>query len=225
LILGPSTLAAFNGFPLTVAAHPPGNGVRIEVLDSAGKTVVTRNGTINSVVALPVRNPHLWSPGDPYLYGLRISYNSDAVTSYFGMRKVEIREDSNGYQRIFVNNKPLFLFGPLDQGFWPDGIYLAPTDAALRSDLEYEKMIGCNMVRKHVKVEPRRWYYWADKLGLLVWQDFPSPQDIFERPGSADNTRPSNQAAQIEREMKAMVDTHRNHPCIMMWVAFNEGWG
>jgi beta-galactosidase/beta-glucuronidase len=135
-------------------AHPPGNRVRIEVLDNAGKTVVTRTGTINTPVALPVRNSHLWSPDDPYLYGLRVTYNSDSVTSYFGMRKVEIREDTNGYQRIFLNNKPLFLFGPLDQGFWPDGIYLAPTDTALRSDLDYEKMIGCNMVRKHVKVEP-----------------------------------------------------------------------
>jgi hypothetical protein len=205
--------------------HPPANQVRVEVLDNARKTVTARTGTINTPVTLPVRNAHLWSPDDPYLYGLRITYNSDSVTSYFGMRKVEIRKDANGYQRIFLNNKPLFLFGPLDQGFWPDGIYLAPTDAALRSDLDYEKMIGCNMVRKHVKVEPQRWYYWADKLGLLVWQDFPSPQDIFERPGSADNTRPSDQATQIEKEMKAMVDTHHNHPCIMMWVPFNEGWG
>jgi hypothetical protein len=142
-----------------------------------------------------------------------------------GMRKVEISQDAAGIQRIFVNQKPLFLFGPLDQGFWPDGIYLAPTDAALRSDLEYEKMLGCNMVRKHVKVEPRRWYYWADKLGLLVWQDFPSPQDFAQKQGTADRTRPADQAAQIEKEMKAMVDTHRNHPCIMMWVVFNEGWG
>jgi hypothetical protein len=199
--------------------------VRVDVLDSAGKTVTSRTGTINTQVGLSLPHAHLWSPDDPYLYGLRITYNSDSVMSYFGMRKVEIRQDANGYQRIFLNNNPLFQFGPLDQGFWPDGIYLAPTDAALRSDLEYEKAIGCNMVRKHVKVEPQRWYYWTDKLGLLVWQDFPSPQDIFESLGSADNTRPSDQATQIEKEMKAMVDTHRNHPSIIMWVAFNEGWG
>jgi beta-galactosidase/beta-glucuronidase len=199
--------------------------VTIEVLDSAGKTVSTTTGAVNTPIASSINNLHLWSPDDPYLYGLRITYGSDVVTSYLGMRKVEVRKDPSGNQRIFVNNEPLFLFGPLDQGFWPDGIYLAPTDAALRSDLEYEKTIGCNMVRKHVKVEPQRWYYWADKLGLLVWQDFPSPQDFHQKRGAPDHTRPQDQSNQIEKEMKAMVDTHRNHPCIMMWVAFNEGWG
>ena len=204
---------------------PEGNRVKVDVLDGAGKIISSSTGTINTPIVLPIHNPHLWSPDDPFLYELRVAYNSDSVTSYLGMRKVEVRKDPSGHQRIFVNNQSLFLFGPLDQGFWPDGIYLAPTDAALRSDLEYEKMIGCNMVRKHVKVEPRRWYYWADKLGLLVWQDFPSPQDFSQKLGAADRTRPPDQAAQIEKEMKAMVDTHRNHPCIMMWVAFNEGWG
>jgi beta-galactosidase/beta-glucuronidase len=204
---------------------PQSDQVTIELLDDAGKTISNSTGTVNTPVALSINAVHLWSPSDPYLYGLKITYGSDAVTSYFGMRKVEVRKDPSGNQRIFVNNEPLFLFGPLDQGFWPDGIYLAPTDAALRSDLEYEKSIGCNMVRKHVKVEPQRWYYWADKLGLLVWQDFPSPQDFYQKRGAQDHTRPQDQADQIEREMKAMVDTHRNHPCIMMWVAFNEGWG
>jgi hypothetical protein len=199
--------------------------VTIEVLDSSGKSISSASGPVNTPIAAAINNAHLWSPDDPYLYGLRISYGSDAVTSYLGMRKVEVGKDPNGNQRIFVNNQPLFLFGPLDQGFWPDGIYLAPSDAALRSDLDYEKAIGCNMVRKHVKVEPQRWYYWADKLGLLVWQDFPSPQDFSQKRGAPDRTRPQDQAAQIEKEMKAMVDTHRNHPSIMMWVAFNEGWG
>jgi len=199
--------------------------VTIELLDNAGTKISTGAGTVDTPITLTIHDPQLWSPADPYLYGLRITYNSDAVTSYLGMRKVEVSKDASGTERIFINHKPLFLFGPLDQGFWPDGIYLAPTDAALRSDLEYEKMIGCNLVRKHVKVEPQRWYYWADKLGLLVWQDFPSPQDFYQKRGSPDHTRPPDQAAQIEKEMKAMVDTHRNHPCIMMWVAFNEGWG
>ncbi|MBV8098237.1 MAG: beta-galactosidase [Verrucomicrobia bacterium] len=209
----------------THPVDPQGRGVTVEVLDGVGKTVSTATGTANTAIASSIKNPHLWSPDDPYLYGLRITYGSDVVTSYLGMRKVDVRKDPGGSQRIFVNNEPLFLFGPLDQGFWPDGIYLAPSDAALRSDLEYEKSIGCNMVRKHVKVEPRRWYYWADKLGLLVWQDFPSPQDFREKRGASDRTRPQDQAVQIEKEMKAMVETHRNHPCIMMWVAFNEGWG
>jgi beta-galactosidase/beta-glucuronidase len=199
--------------------------VTIEVLDDLGKTISTSAAPVNTQISLPIHSPHLWSPNDPYLYGLKITYGSDIVTSYVGMRKVEVRKDTSGTPRIFVNNEPLFLFGPLDQGFWPDGIYLAPTDGALRSDLEYEKTIGCNLVRKHVKVEPQRWYYWADKLGLLVWQDFPSPQDFSQKRGSSDHTRPPDQAAQIEKEMKAMVDTHRNHPCIMMWVVFNEGWG
>jgi beta-galactosidase/beta-glucuronidase len=213
---------------VTVQASPPAkqqDHVTIELTDSEGKKISTATGSVNAPIALNIAAAHLWSPDDPYLYGLKITYGSDVVTSYLGMRKVEISQDANGIQRIFVNHQPLFLFGPLDQGFWPDGIYLAPTDAALRSDLEYEKAIGCNMVRKHVKVEPRRWYYWADKLGLLVWQDFPSPQDFAQKRGTPDRTRPADQAAQIEKEMKAMVDTHRNHPCIMMWVAFNEGWG
>jgi beta-galactosidase/beta-glucuronidase len=201
------------------------DSAKIEVLDSEGKTISASIGMVNTPISSSINNVHLWSPADPYLYGLRITYGSDVVTSYFGMRMVEVGKDRSGNQRILVNHQPLFLFGPLDQGFWPDGIYLAPTDAALRSDLEYEKMIGCNMVRKHVKVEPQRWYYWADKLGLLVWQDFPSPQDFYQKRGAPDRTRPPDQAAQIEKEMKAMVDTHRNHPCIMMWVAFNEGWG
>jgi beta-galactosidase/beta-glucuronidase len=199
--------------------------VTIEVLDDLGKTISTSTAAVGTQISVPIHNPHLWSPNDPYLYGLKITYGSDVVTSYVGMRKVEVRKDTRGTPRIFVNNEPLFLFGPLDQGFWPDGIYLAPTDAALRSDLEYEKTIGCNLVRKHVKVEPQRWYYWADKLGLLVWQDFPSPQDFSQKRGSPDHTRTPDQAAQIEKEMKAMVDTHRNHPCIMLWVVFNEGWG
>ena len=209
----------------TQAASSQTDGVMIELLDDSGKTASTSKGTANNPTAISIANAHLWSPTDPYLYGLRITFGSDVVTSYFGMRKVEIGKDPGGNQRILVNNEPLFLFGPLDQGFWPDGIYLAPTDAALRSDLEYEKSIGCNMVRKHVKVEPRRWYYWADKLGILVWQDFPSPQDFSQKRGAPDRTRPPDQANQIEKEMKAMVDTHHNHPCIMMWVAFNEGWG
>ena len=96
------------------------------------------------------------------------------MKSYFGMRKVEVRKDAAGVNRIFLNNAPLFLIGPLDQGWWPDGLYTAPTDEALRSDIETLKKLGFNMCRKHVKVEPARWYYWCDKLGFLVWQDMPS---------------------------------------------------
>jgi hypothetical protein len=126
-----------------------------------------------------------------------------------------------------LNNKFVFQSGPLDQGFWPDGIYTAPTDEALRSDIEAMKKLGFNMVRKHVKVEPDRWYYWCDKLGLLVWQDMPSGgAGKGGKKKDGDGVAASEEKArQFETELKALVETHRNHPSIIMWVVFNEGWG
>ena len=116
-----------------------------------------------------------WSPDTPVLYDLEIALKGgDAVKSYFGMRKIEVRKDAAGVNRLFLNNQPVFQIGPLDQGWWPDGLYTAPTDEALRYDIEMTRKLGFNMARKHVKVEPARWYYWCDKLGLLVWQDMPS---------------------------------------------------
>jgi beta-galactosidase/beta-glucuronidase len=120
-----------------------------------------------------------WSPDSPFLYDLVITVKEngneiDQIRSYFGMRKISLGKDDKGILRLCLNNKPLFQFGPLDQGFWPDGIYTAPTDEALRYDIEMTRQLGFNMARKHVKIEPQRWYYWADKLGLLVWQDMPS---------------------------------------------------
>ncbi len=126
--------------------------------------------------------------------------------------------------RLFLNNAPLFHYGLLDQGFWPDGLYTAPTDEALRYDLEVTKQLGFNMVRKHVKIEPRRWYTWADRLGLLVWQDMPSGGQHAGR-DAGEIVRSPAAAAQFEQELKRMVDVHRNHPSIVMWVLFNEGWG
>ena len=123
-----------------------------------------------------------------------------------------------------LNSKPLFQFGPLDQGFWPDGIYTAPTDDALKSDIEMTKKLGFNMARKHVKVEPERWYYWCDKLGLLVWQDMPSG-DRSVAPGRGEIKRSKESTEIYDSELKAMIDARRNHPCIVMWVPFNEGWG
>ncbi len=139
----------------------------------------------------------------------------DLVGSYFGMRKVSM-ESGKLAPRLLLNNQFVFQIGPLDQGYWPDGIYTAPTDEALRFDLEFAKQVGWNMVRKHIKVEPDRWYYWADKLGLLVWQDMPSPD-------------PTNQIAipegDFEQELTAMIAGRSNHPSIVLWVVFNEGWG
>jgi hypothetical protein len=123
-----------------------------------------------------------------------------------------------------LNHQTLFQFGPLDQGFWPDGLYTAPTDEALRYDIEMTKKLGFNLARKHVKIEPARWYYWADKLGLLVWQDMPSG-DKYIRGQDPDIIRTPESAANFERELKAMVDGLYNHPSIVTWVPYNEGWG
>jgi hypothetical protein len=147
------------------------------------------------------------------------------------MRKVSRGPDEKGFQRILLNNKPLFLIGPLDQGWWPDGLYTAPTDDALRFDIEMTRRYGFNMARKHVKVEPARWYYWADKLGLLVWQDMPSamqgggrgPNHVMK--GQPDLKLPEEAQQIFRTELKAMIDALHNHPSIVVWVPFNEGWG
>lgn len=172
---------------------------------------------------------HAWSPNEPWLYDLTVTLTSgdkpaDKVQSYFGLRKVSLGQDKNNVTRIFLNNRPLFMFGPLDQGFWPDGLYTAPTDEALRYDVELTHKIGCNMCRKHVKVEPARWYYWCDKLGLLVWQDMPSG-DKSVGPGKGEIKRSADSARMYETELKAMIDALHNVPSVVMWVVFNEGWG
>jgi hypothetical protein len=210
--------------------------VQVEVLE--GKKVVqsARLQTASTpgvpvaprvTLKLPAAKP--WSPDSPFLYGLRLTLlangrPADAVESYFGLRKIAVARDAQGINRLFLNNQPLFQFGPLDQGFWPDGLYTAPTDEALRYDIEMTKKLGFNMCRKHVKIEPARWYYWADKLGLLVWQDMPSG-DRYIGSRDPDITRSPESAANFERELRAMVDGLYNHPSIVMWVPYNEGWG
>ena len=148
----------------------------------------------------------------------------DWVQSYTALRKISVGKDEQGITRLLLNNKPLFQFGPLDQGFWPDGLYTAPTDEALRYDLEMTKKLGFNMVRKHVKVEPDRWYHHCDKLGLLVWQDMPSG-DKYISPNDADSQRSEESTKQYEAEWAEIIKDFGNHPCIVMWVPFNEGWG
>jgi glycosyl hydrolase family 2 len=174
-------------------------------------------------------NAKLWSPDSPHLYDLTVSIQRngkviDEVKSYIGMRKIEIKKDEAGMNRLFLNGQALFQYGPLDQGWWPDGLYTAPTDAALRYDIEVLKKLGCNMLRKHVKVEPRRLYYWCDKLGLLVWQDMPNG-DRHIRGNQPDLQRSEESSKQFELEYKAVIDALINHPSIVMWVPFNEGWG
>lgn len=173
--------------------------------------------------------PKLWSPQTPFLYGLRVKLNTgegqvDELSSYFAMRKISLGKDDKGITRLMLNNKPVFQMGPLDQGFWPDGIYTAPTDEALKYDIEVTKKLGFNMTRKHVKVEPDRWYYWCDKLGLLVWQDMPAG-DRGVAPGKGEIQKEAAAGKEFEGELKAMIDGLRNHPCIVQWVVFNEGWG
>ena len=205
-------------------------GYQLEVTVKDGqKTVAELSGPVGKTLSVSVPNAKLWSPDSPFLYDLevRLLRNGsvvDTVTSYAGMRKISLGRDEAGVTRIFLNNEPLFNYGLLDQGFWPDGLYTAPTDAALRFDLEMTKKMGFNTVRKHVKVEPARWYYHADTLGLLVWQDMPSG-DAFVDDGSGESTRTPESAGQFERELRRMVDTHANSPSIVMWVLFNEGWG
>ena len=170
-------------------------------------------GTMNPLT-LRLPNAHKWSPGDPFLYTLRVTAGSDEVSSYFGMRSIAIRADASGARKLFLNGEPLFQFGPLDQGWWPDGLYTAPTDEALAFDIQKTRDLGFNVIRKHVKVEPARWYYHADRLGMLVWQDMPS----------GDN-KGAEAEAEYFRELQAEIENLRNHPSIVMWVPFNEGWG
>ena len=192
--------------------------VNIQVKDN-GKVVQTITGKANEEISVPIANAKLWSPDSPFLYDLVISLAQgakkvDAIESYFGMRKISIGTE-DGFKKMFLNNKFLFQIGPLDQGFWPDGGYTAPTDAALKYDLQMIKNFGFNMVRKHIKVEPYRWYYWADKLGLLVWQDMPSPNSYTEKVPPVDT-------AAFASELQRLVETHWNSPSIVSWVIFNE---
>ncbi|MEV7868238.1 PA14 domain-containing protein [Streptomyces sp. NPDC088124] len=175
-------------------------------------SVTGRSGT---TLGVPVRDPRLWSPDDPHLYRLEVTAGKDRVGSYFGMRSLTV-EKVDGTPRTVLNGKPTFLMATLDQGFWPDGLHTAPTDEALAYDLKAHKKLGYNSVRKHIKVEPDRWFYWADRLGLLVWQDMPAMNTI--NPDAESRT-------QYEHEMKRMIDQHSSSPSVIMWVTFNEGWG
>jgi hypothetical protein len=185
----------------------------------AGQAVSKVAGPANAGLVLSLPDPHLWTPDDPFLYDLAVTLKAgdrtlDTVTSYFGMRKIALRKDAQGFTRMALNDRFDFEIGTLDQGFWPDGLYTAPTDGALRSDIEFLKQAGFNVTRKHVKVEPDRWYYWCDQLGLLVWQDMPSCNNA-----TVDGRR------DFENELLRMVSGLENHPSLIVWVLFNEGWG
>ncbi|WP_419211104.1 glycoside hydrolase family 2 protein [Maribacter sp. X9] len=197
--------------------------------------VASGRGFFGKVVELKIENPKLWSPNSPFLYDIEIALSKggktmDKVKSYFGMRKISINKDANGHSRILLNNEVLFHYGTLDQDWWPDGLYTAPTDEALRYDIEVTKQLGFNTIRKHVKVEPARWYYHCDKIGMLVWQDMPNGDKSADWRGPSgydgrEMNRSAQSAHQYYQEWKAIIDANYNHPSIVMWVPFNEAWG
>ncbi|MFI1330889.1 PA14 domain-containing protein [Streptomyces sp. NPDC020845] len=206
-----------NAGTLTVEPRGIRDGLPVTATAYEGeRPVATATGRSGTPLTLTIRNARLWSPDDPFLYDLKVSVGSDRVGSYFGMRSIAV-EKVNGTPRTVLNGKPVFMMATLDQGFWPDGLHTAPSDAALAYDLRMHKAMGFNAVRKHIKVEPDRWFYWADRLGLLVWQDMPA-MTAGVNPDAASR-------AEYEREMKQMIDEHISSPSIVMWVTFNEGWG
>ncbi len=209
-----------------VGGDAKGKSLRVQ----SGEAYVMSNDLARGL-ALEIKQPRLWSPEDPHLYDLKVALrddpkgpNLDEVRSYFGMRKISLGKDDKGINRLMLNDKFVFQYGPLDQGFWPDGLYTAPTDEALKYDLEVTKRLGFNMVRKHVKVEPARWYHHCDKLGLLVWQDMPSG-DRYIRNDQPDIERTTESAKQFETEWANIIKANYNAPSIILWVPFNEGWG
>lgn len=201
-------------------------GIRLEELPGSPESRrMRRRARVEA--QFPVRK--VWSPENPFLYGLEVSIKTgdtlvDQATSYFALRTISVGPDDRNVRRLLLNGKFVFQYGPLDQGFWPDGLYTAPTDAALKFDIEMTRKYGFNMIRKHVKVEPARWYYWCDTLGLLVWQDMPSG-DRFIGPNDPDIQRSAESARQFEAEWAAIIEALRPFGCIVMWIPFNEGWG
>ena len=209
--------------------------VEVKVFD--GQQLVAQGKSINGEcvqVAMP-ENTKLWSPESPFLYTLKVSLKQngklvDEVSSYAAMRKYSSKRDANGIVRLELNNKPLFQFGPLDQGWWPDGLYTAPTDEALLYDIQKTKNFGFNMIRKHIKVEPARWYTYCDKLGIIVWQDMPSGdrnpewqnRKYFE---GTEMKRSAESEACYRKEWKEIMDALYSYPCIGTWIPFNEAWG
>ena len=203
-----------------------------------GRTVPFTSG---EAARIPMPDFRAWSPEDPYLYDLSVTLGEDRVESYFGMRKVEVRADRGGVKRLFLNGEPYFHSGLLDQGYWPDGLYTAPSDEALIFDIQTAKAMGFNLLRKHIKVEPMRWYYHCDRLGMLVWQDMPSgggkyrfstiTLPLITGIHRRDNryrafARTSSRGrAEYMDELEETVLQLFNAPSVALWVPFNEGWG
>ena len=225
-----------NSVKVEVAANTTSaDKVEVKVFD--GKNLVAKGAALNGVpveLTMPA-NAKLWSPDSPFLYNMEVTLYKDGkaidqVKSYTAMRKYSIRKGQNGITRLQLNNKDYFQFGPLDQGWWPDGLYTAPTDEALVYDLKKTKDFGYNMVRKHVKVEPARWYTHCDQLGLIVWQDMPNggPSPQWQARNYFNGTeviRSAASEANYRKEWKEIIDCLYSYPSIAVWVPFNEAWG
>ena len=214
----------------------PSDKVRISAWD--GSTKISEQLIDPSATAtLNIPNAKLWSPSNPFLYDLQLSIERngkviDNVSSYFAMRKVSLAPDVEGTQRMMLNDQFVFHYGPLDQGWWPDGLYTAPGDEALKFDIVQTRAMGFNMIRKHIKVEPARWYYYCDSVGILVWQDMPSgdlgnrwePRPFIVGRGTEKN-RTQESENYFRKEWNAIMNALHNFPSIVVWVPFNEAWG
>ena len=212
-------------------------GLQVEATVFDGNRQVAKSGAINGqpiMVQMPA-DMKLWTPDTPNLYTVKVRLlkngrEVDTVNSYAAMRKISVNKDEHGIWRMQLNNKDQFQMGPLDQGWWPDGLYTAPCDEALAYDLQKTKDLGFNMIRKHVKVEMDRWYYHCDRLGILVWQDMPSGDSSPRWQNhnyftGVEFQRSAESEANYRREWKEIIDALYSHPCIVVWVPFNEAWG
>lgn len=219
-----------------VQNNQPGDQLKISILD--GSTVIAEEKVaVDATAEISVKNEKLWSPEHPFLYDLKITLLRngkpvDEIKSYFAMRKISMGPDGKGMQRMLLNNKFVFQYGPLDQGWWPDGLYTAPTEQAMLYDIDELKKMGFNMIRKHIKVEPARYYNYCDRVGMLLWQDMPSGDlgnGWENNPGVLDRATDKNRTAESEgyyrKEWDAIMNSLHNFPSIVVWVPFNEAWG
>lgn len=232
------TIPIIDGGNVSVLASAEGTTVadiiEVKVLEN-GKVVGTGKAAAGQEVLVSVPDAKLWSPESPFLYDMEVAIVRngtavDQVKSYVGMRKISTKRDANGIWRLQLNNQDYFQFGPLDQGWWPDGLYTAPTDEALLYDIKKTKDFGFNMIRKHVKVEPARWYYHCDREGILVWQDMPSgdrsPQwQMRNYFNGLELQRSARSEANFRHEWKEIMDLSISNPSVVVWVPFNEAWG
>jgi len=223
-------------FTADVANTQPGDRLKITAFDGQNQ-VDEKIFDVGETAVLDIKNQKLWSTTDPFLYNLTIAViqnnkTVDEVKSYFAMRKISLAPDANGVQRMMLNNKFVFEYGPLDQGWWPDGLYTPPTEEALKFDIDKLKAMGFNLIRKHIKVEPARYYTYCDRTGMLLWQDMPSGDlgNHWEnRPGvldrATDKPRTPESEQYYRKEWNAIMNSLYNYPCIIVWTPFNEAWG